>query len=406
MRYKKNIILFFLIIISINTFSFAHIEKPNISSNAAILIENTSNKIVFEKNSNEKLEPASITKILTAILAIENLNLNEIVTVKQEAISQIPEGYSIAALKADENISVDSLLKLLLVHSANDAANVIAYHLDNSIDFFANRMNNKCKELNLINTHFTNPSGMHDPNHYSTAHDIAILMQYCYKNKTFRNYSNLQSCNIPTTNKNEERFFINTNKMILKNNSDLSLYYPYIESSKTGFTSQAQHCLASVATKNGISYTCVILSAPSSEIRFNDTKNLYEFGFSNYTYKTIASKGNIITNIDIKNGTKETKNLNLILDEDIKIFTEINCNEKNFLPKITLINLPLAPIAKNKPLGTATYTIEDKTYSRNLLAETNVEVETSTTYIIQLILLLIVIITLFGVLFWNKNKNK
>ena len=406
MKFKKTLILIFSMLFILTNFSYSYANVSNISSDAAILIENSTNEIVFEKNSNQKLEPASVTKILTAILTIENTNLNDIVTVNSKAVSSIPDGYSIADLKPDEKISIDSLLKLLLVHSANDAANVLAFHIDGSIEAFANRMNEKCKKLNMTNTNFTNPSGMHDENHYSTAYDIAILMQYCSKNSSFKKYSNLKSCKIPATNKSEERFFNNTNKMILDNNQS-QYYYPYIISSKTGFTSQAKHCLASVANNNNLSYTCVILSAPTSDIRFNDTKYLFEYGFSNFGYKTIAKKGAVLSTIDIKNGTDETKKLNLILDKDINVFTNIHSNENNFLPQITIQNIPLAPIAKNKILGSASYNINEKTYTANLLAESDVQVKTSTSFFIQLLLLILVIIVLFAVFFWNtKNKNE
>ncbi len=409
MKFKKIILLSILFILcSYNIKSLAFQENPNITSNSAILMENSTKKILFEKDIHKKLEPASITKILTAILAIENTNLNDIVKVKEEAISSIPAGYSIANLKPNEEISIDSLLKLLLVHSANDAANVLAVHMDNSLEAFANRMNQKCKELNLNNTHFTNPSGMHNDNHYSTAYDIALLMQYCYQNATFKKYSSLQSCKIPPTNISSERYFTNTNAMILDKNSTTSFYYPQIVACKTGFTSQAKNCLVSIANKNGLNYTCVILGASTSDIRFNETKNLFEYGFSNYAYKTIAKKGSIITNITIQNGTTETKNLNLILDTNIDVFTNINNSSENILPQITLKSLPLAPIAKGKVLGNATYIIDDKNYSANLIAETNVEVSTSKTYFLQILLLITIIIILFAVFFWNaekKNKN-
>lgn len=118
---------------------------------------------------------------MTAILAIENCNLDDVVTVPYEAISNIPSGYSVAPLQTDEQITVDQLLRVLMVHSANDAANALAYHIDGSIPAFAERMNAKLNALGLKDSHFTNPSGQHDTNHYSTAHDIAILLQYCMK---------------------------------------------------------------------------------------------------------------------------------------------------------------------------------------------------------------------------------
>ena len=205
------LMLFLLFIFCISTKSHASNNEPSITSGSAILLENSTSKELFEKNMNEKLEPASITKIMTAILAIENCNLDDVVTVPYEAISNIPSGYSVAPLQTDEQITVDQLLRVLMVHSANDAANALAYHIDGSIPAFAERMNAKLNALGLKDSHFTNPSGQHDTNHYSTAHDIAILLQYCMKNTTFKTYASLKSCQLSATNKSEERSFQNTN---------------------------------------------------------------------------------------------------------------------------------------------------------------------------------------------------
>ena len=156
---------------------YALTEQPEISADAAILIDSSSEKVLYSKNENQKMYPASTTKILTAILTIENCNLNDVVTVPYEAISSITSGYSVAALQTGEQLTVEQLLQVMLVHSANDAANVLAFHVSGSIENFANLMNNKVSELGLTNTHFTNPSGMHDENHYTTAHDLAIIMK-------------------------------------------------------------------------------------------------------------------------------------------------------------------------------------------------------------------------------------
>ena len=146
MNFKKFYMGFFLFVILICSFftqANAVVDIPTINSGSVVLLENSTSKVLFEKDMNKKLEPASITKIMTAILAIENCNLNDIVTVPYEAISNIPSGYSVAPLQADEQISVDQLLRVLMVHSANDAANALAFHIDGSVSAFAERMNAK-----------------------------------------------------------------------------------------------------------------------------------------------------------------------------------------------------------------------------------------------------------------------
>ena len=405
MKYKKyyiSILVFVLTLLGLYTNILASSDEPTITSESSILIESTTSKVLFEKNSNIRLEPASITKIMTAILTIENANLNDIVTVQPEAISSIPAGYSIANLKPNEQLTVSQLLQLLMVHSANDAANVLAFYIDGSIEAFANRMNQKLDDLGLHDSHFVNPSGVHNDNHYSTAHDIALLMQYCIKNSTFRKYSGLKSCTLPATNLSGERAFDNTNSMLLNNSSD---YYPYITCTKTGFTSQAKYCLVSVAKKDGMECICVILSADSSNARLAETKTLFEYGFYNFAFQNIATKGDIITQIEILNATNDTKFLDLVLADTINVLTSTGLSTDSITPQITLQELPVAPIAQRKVLGYATYYIDDTPYTVDLIASHDVMVSTSKSYYLQVGLLIVVVILLFIVLFWN-NKGK
>lgn len=411
---KKRYIFFYVVIFVVllsKLTSVKAVEEPEINSGSAILIEQSTSKTLYSKDSDMQLEPASVTKILTAILAIENCSLNDVVTVPAEAVSNIPSGYSIANLLPNEQITVDQLLKVLMVFSANDAANVLAYHIDGSISNFANRMNDKLASIGLKDSHFTNPSGMHDENHYSTAHDIALLTQYCMKNSTFKNYSSLKSCHIPATNLSPERDFNNTNPMI---NPESESYYEPLISTKTGFTSQSMYCLSSFAKKDNLSLICVILHAESSAIRFSETRDLFEYGFNNFGFNTIAKTGDVITQITVENATSATKSLDIVLDDSINILSTKPFLNVNTNPQIILSNIPSAPIIKDQVLGTAIYTLDDKKYSINLVASHDVEIDTSTNvvpktsppfYLLQLALLIIVVIFLFVFLFWKKEKK-
>lgn len=407
MKFRKllPILLFLVILFGACSDVWAVSGVPTISSGSAILIENSTSKVLFEKDSNVRLEPASITKIMTAILTIENANINDVVTVSGAAVSSVPAGYSVADLKPNEQLSVDQLLKLLMVHSANDAANALAFYIDGSIEGFANRMNNKLDELGLHDSHFTNPSGMHDDDHYSTAYDVAVLMQYCAKNSTFRRYSGLQTCQIPATNLSGERSYENTNTMLI-NNSDNVYYYPYITCTKTGFTSQAKHCLVSVASKDGLECICVILSADSSTSRFDETKSLFEYGFSHFAFKDIAVKGDVVTQVDISNGTSDSRSLDLVLGDTVNVLVSTDLPSDSFSPQVTLQDLPVAPIAQGKVLGSATYSVDGVSYTVDLLASHDVMVSTSKTYYIQLALLIVVVIVLFAILFWSSTGKK
>ena len=200
---KKQIVLFFISIFIImlhTSFVYSASDEPDIASKAALIIEPNSGKILYQKNETEKMYPASITKIMTAILTLENAQLDETVTVSYNTVMSIPEGYSSAFLQVGEQLTVEQLLQLLLVHSANDAANCLAEYVGGSVESFVSMMNTKANELGLSNTHFTNTFGMHDENHYTTAYDLAMLMKYCSQNDEFRKLAGSASCAIPATN--------------------------------------------------------------------------------------------------------------------------------------------------------------------------------------------------------------
>ena len=347
--------------------------------------------------------PASTTKILTAILAIENCDLSEIVTVKNSSIQSIPDGYSTAYLVDGEELSIDELLQVLLVHSANDAAVVLADHISGSVANFSNLMNTKATEIGCKNTHFVNPNGMHSDDHYTTPYDLSLIANYCMQNSAFRKYVSMSKCTIKATNKSAARQYSSTNEL-LKSSSKY-----YIENCigiKTGTTTQAGNCLVSEFSKDALELICVVLGSETNgqngDGRYIDTKTLYDYGYSNYSIKTIAQKGDTVGNTEIANGKKESKNLNLILQEDLVALT--NVNEEITNPNISLIDNLKAPISQNQKVGTATYTVNDETYTINLLASHDVEV--NYFWIIILGIALIIIILILLTLIRNKNKKK
>lgn len=412
MKFKKSLVIIFMLIFILHTsMCYALTEQPEISADAAILIDSSSEKVLYSKNENQKMYPASTTKILTAILTIENCNLNDVVTVPYEAISSITSGYSVAALQTGEQLTVEQLLQVMLVHSANDAANVLAFHVSGSIENFANLMNNKVSELSLTNTHFTNPSGMHDENHYTTAHDLAIIMKYCMKNDTFRSLSSLKYCTIPATNKYDVRVFNTTNELLIYDNRDVSsnYYYKYAIAGKTGYTTQAKNCLVSVAKKENLELICVVLSAgiyPNNvSAKFVDTKSIFDYGYNNYTIKKLREKDAIATQIEIGNGTKETRNLDLLISDDLSALVTQDEFDTEFEPQIELQDNLFAPIAQGQVVGKITYTIDGIQYSSNLLASHSVEQSGFITIVVQIILVILILFLLYKLLF-DSNSNK
>ena len=409
LKLKKAYIslIIFILLFNIPVFSKCSSE-PDITAGSAILVDNTYGKVLYAKNENEKMYPASTTKILTAILAIENCdNLDDIVTVPYEAIATITPGYSIAALQAGEQISVRNLLSVLLVHSANDAANVLAYYVSGSVDNFVTLMNNKVAELGLKNTHFTNPSGMHDENHYTTASDLAQIMRYCIKNPTFKSICKQQHCTIPATNKYEQRFFVSTNDLIIPTST---YYYKYAICGKTGYTTQAKNTLVTFAEKDGFELISVVLSVgvyPNNiSGKFTETKSLFEYGYNNYEKIKIREKNAIAEQIEIKNGTKDTKNLDLLISDDIYAIAKSDESTENIEPEIQIDENLMAPIAKNKKVGTITYEIDGIKYSADLIASHSVKKSSFTKLLIQIIFIIIILFLLYKILFGQNNNRK
>lgn len=413
MKVKKILIILIILIFILNTsISIGLSNIPEIIAGGAILIDSSSEKILYSKNENEKMYPASTTKILTAILTIENCNLDDIVTVPYEAIAIVPSGYSIAYLQSGEQLTVMQLLQVMMVYSANDAANVLAYHISGSIDNFATLMNNKVLELELKNTHFTNPSGKHDNNHYTTPYDLALIMKYCMKNSTFREIAGLKYCIIPATNKYEERVFNTTNDLLIYSNNNVSsnYYYKYAIAGKTGYTTQAKNCLVSVSNKDGLELICVVLSvglySNNISAKFVDTKTIFEYGYNNYTVKKLREKNAIANQIVIGNATKDSKNLDLLISDDITALIHSSDLNTDFSSEIELQENLFAPIEQGQKVGKIVYNIDGIEYSSDLLASHAVEKSNFLTLIFNILLVILILFFLYKLLFGINLKKK
>ena len=363
-----------------------------IYSDAVVILENKTGKILYEKNSEQKMYPASTTKILTAILAIEKGNLQDKTKVSKSALAEMKSGYSSAYLVEGEELTIEQLLEVLLVHSANDASNVLAEYISGSISEFVNLMNNKLQELGCTKTHFVTTNGLHDDNHYTTAKDMATLARYCMKNATFRKIVSMPKCIIPATNKSQQRVYKNTNDLII--NTSI-YYYPGCIGIKTGFTSQAKNCLISACSKNGLQTIAVVLGSSITEnrrsARYVDSKTLYDYVYENYAFSKIASAKSSVKTIEVQGATEETKSLNLLLQDDITSLVKKGTAE-NIVPQIQLNSQISAPIAQNSVLGKATYNIDGQTYSTNLIAEHNVEKDNTIIILLRILLGLVVFI--------------
>ena len=292
MKILKKFCVCLFILLSFNFVLISNVNAseediPNIESPAAMLMDLNTGKILYEKNINDKMYPASLTKVLTAILTLENCELNEVATVSYDAVMSISSGYVTANLQIGEEVTVEQLLSVLLVGSANDAAVVLAEHISGSVEDFADLMNEKAKEIGCTSSNFLNPYGAHDENHYSTAYDLAIISKYAMQNETFRTLVSTTSYKLPITNKyeKEDRLFTTTNALLMVNNNTRAdnYYYKYATGIKTGFTTPAKNCLIASANKGNLELLTVVLGAGQNDQglsnRYLDTINLFEYGY-------------------------------------------------------------------------------------------------------------------------------
>ena len=406
MKYKRFFITAFIALLTIfNTSCFAF-DSESLTAQSAILIDSNTGKVLFEKNMDEKLYPASTTKIMTAILTIENCDLEDIVKVNYNAISSIPAGYSTANLVTDEELTVKQLLEVLLVHSANDAANVLGMHVGGSIESFVTMMNSKAQELGCKNTNFTNTYGLHDDNHYTTARDLAIIAKYCMQNSSFRHFVSQPNCQISPTNKHEARTFVNTNNLI---NPSSRYYYPSAIGIKTGYTKEAGNCLISASTKDGFEAISVVLNTGSVQgARCTDSIALFDYAYENFGIKTIANKGDVLAKTVISNGTRDTKDLDIVLSKDISALCSLNDDINDIIPTVDIDSKISAPIAEGSVVGTVTYNVLNTEYTADLLAGHDVE-KSNFVFIVLIIALATMVFVIFIVIivkFTKRNKRK
>lgn len=307
---KKKICFIFIIILLFCCPSVFAVSSDSLSINspACILVEESTGKILYDKNSKERMFPASTTKVLTALLVLEKGNLSDNVIVSKEAVSSLSGGYITPYISIGEELSVEQLLNVLLVPSGNVAGNALAEYISGSVEDFVSLMNSRATELGCINSHFTNPYGLHDENHYSCAYDLYLITKEAMKHEEFKSIVAKTSYNLAPTNKHskDDRILYSTNDLIKPNST---YYYEYAIGIKTGYTSQAKDCLISAAIKDNMTLYCVVLGADKSSsgmaYRYTDVKKLFNFGFNNYLFRTIRSKDSVVQTVEVNGATRK-----------------------------------------------------------------------------------------------------
>lgn len=257
-------------------------REPDLVSEAAIVMDATTGAILYEKNAYIPEYPASVTKIITCLLALENLSLSDTVTFSHDAVFSIERDSSNVGLDEGEVISVEDCLKAMMIESANEADNAIAEKTAGSFSAFAEMMNQKASELGCRGSHFANAHGLHDANHYTCAYDMALFLRAAMQYPAFRTMSSTINAEIPPTNLTAEVTPLwNSLKMIRPYSK---YYYENIEGGKTGYTTVANCTLATYAKKGDMELICIVLNCGSRKNTYSDTRAIFEYCFNNYSY--------------------------------------------------------------------------------------------------------------------------
>lgn len=372
----KKIISLILIILTICSMSVGvSAYEPSgfsVSAKNAMLIclEVTpdNDEIIFEKGADERVYPASITKIMTATLMLESERYNPEakVAMTEEVLKLISgTGSSVSNLKVGEEITQLDLLYMVLMSSFGDCTLLAAITYADTVENFVAKMNAKAQELGLENTHYENPVGLHHEENYTTPRDTYILTKYALQNETFKTVCESHRYTVPATNMSNYTRTLTTTNMLQDNTTNY--YYPYAKGVKTGYTDEAGRCLVSTASYNGYKYMCLVFGCPpNAREHFADSRNLYRWAFNNFKYKQVADSDNPICEIGV----------DLSLNTDfVSLYVENGF--RSVLPKdaddstISIVPHPTdkkvdAPIKKGQVLGTA-----DIIYAEQVLGTVN-----------------------------------
>lgn len=346
-------------LISFRVFAAVDLAK---NSKSAILIESTTGKILYEKNSNEKRSPASMTKMMTLLLtteALENgkIKLDDMVHVSKNASSM---GGTQIFLKENSEISVETLLKGISIASANDAAVAVGEYIGGTLDNFVSMMNNRCKELGCKNTEFKNPHGLDEEGHLTTAYDMSLIARELVKHESVLKLTSTYEDNISVSGENH--WLVNTNKLIR--------FYKGIDGLKTGYTDNAGYCLTATMNKNNMRLISVVMGSDTKDNRSSDTIGMLEYGYSMYGSNTVIKKDEFNGTLHIENA--KVRDIKYYLDTDINLIVDKNVRDVNYKTDIELFKVK-APLKKNSKVGVLKLYYDNKTYSYDLVVHEDIE---------------------------------
>lgn len=368
------------------------LEDPNILAKAALLVDAKTGAVVYAKDEHKELYPASLTKIMTALLVLEavdkgDLTLDQPITATQSAMSGLSADGSTAGIKAGETMTVENLLYCMLVVSANEACNILAEAVAGSVDAFVDKMNAKAEELGCENTHFANANGLHDPQHYTSAWDLYLITKAAMEYPEFMSVCDTAQVTIPATNMSEERTLYTTN-YLLSNWRVIGYRNTEAHGIKTGSTDEAGYCLVSSAQRGSLSFISVILGAERVEVNgvgnvrsFSETTRMFNWGFKNFTYKTVLDENEFPKEVAVT--LSKIDHVAVRPAEEVEVLMPNGLDPADLTRTVELTANPVeAPVSAGDVLGTLTLSYNDQVYATvDLLALNDVEASGFLTFL-------------------------
>jgi len=421
---KIRITAIVLICVILSTCVAGALEPMDVNAKASILVDATDGHEIYGENADTKQYPASITKLMTALLVVENIpDLNEVITANESAFEGLSDAGSTVGIKPGEKMSADNLLICLLVASANEAANILAERVAGSVPGFVQMMNNRATELGLEGTNFVNTNGLHDENHYTTARDVAKIAVEARKYNRIREICAMEKATIPATNIGEERFFFTTNSLISRY-KEIGYKYSRANGLKTGSTTPAGLCLVASAEYNGMELISVVLGASKDAEgkrgNFVESKRLLVWGFENFKRATLLSSSQPVCEVKVESGkgrdyvvAHTSENYSVLMPKDF------DAEKVELVPNAqTSVE---APVKKGDEVGSVTIRYGERDYiTLPLVAADDVErsliayainrikdfAKSPMALIAVLVLVLLVVAYVIYVVSYNKKKRR
>lgn len=354
-------------------------DTLSLAAETAVLIDAASGEILYDKDADKKMYPASITKLMTILLALENGKLTDEITFSHDAVYNIEPGSAHIAILEGETLTLEQVLRAIILRSANEASNGVAEYVDGSAEAFAKHMTERAKELGCTNTNFVNANGLFDENHYTTAHDMALIARELLKHEEYRSMMSETDYEIPPTNLQTETRYLHGQHQMLNPNS--IYYYKDAIGGKTGYTVEAGNTLVTYAERDGLTLIAVVMKCNGAE-HYTDTAALFDYGFANYASVKVAAVSDYTSTVPVtETYNKKAVDLGKVTiapSEDVYYTLPKGTDASAVTIKTDIPKGVEGAVKKGQTLGTLQLSYDGKTQTVDLIAQNAVDALTDT----------------------------